>query len=146
MFHKRLTLEQVPPFCQGLAPSLKAKTAILLTGALGAGKTYFVKELLKALGGEEALSPTFSLINAYQSCQPYSLYHVDLYRLESSEDLETSGFWDLFADKNSVVLIEWASKIKKDELPLDWKTLCVDIHKVVDDENVREYRVTPEIS
>lgn len=142
MFHKKLTLEQVPSFCQDLAPSLHAKTAVLLTGTLGAGKTSFVQELLKTLGGEEALSPTFSLINSYPSQQPYSLYHVDLYRLESSEDLETSGFWDLFADTNSVVLIEWASKIKKDELPLDWKTLCVDIQKIAGDESIREYRVT----
>ncbi len=146
MFHKKLTLEQVSLFCQDLAPTLCAKTAVLLTGTLGAGKTRFVQELLKTLGGEEALSPTFSLINSYQSLQSYSLYHVDLYRLESSEQLETAGFWDLFADTNSVVLVEWASKINKDELPLDWQILCIDIQKITGEESVREYRMTSNIS
>ena len=138
---RTLTLEQVPAFCQNLIKSLHPQTAVLLTGTLGSGKTYLVKELLKALGGEEALSPTFSLINSYNSAQPYSIYHVDLYRLEDNEDLESSGFWDLFAEKNSVVLIEWASKISKEDLPLDWHILNVDIQKVPGQDSLREYQV-----
>jgi tRNA threonylcarbamoyladenosine biosynthesis protein TsaE len=55
--------------------------------------------------------------------------HVDLYRLESEEDLESTGFWDLFGQKKGLVVIEWSDRLNQDLLPLNWYKVKVDIAK-----------------
>lgn len=82
--------------------------AFSLEGPLGAGKTQFVKGLALGLGiGEEVCSPTFSLVHEYNSGR-LPLAHLDLYRLESAEELRALGFEDL-ADLG-VLAIEWGDK------------------------------------
>ncbi len=66
-------------------------------------------------------SPAFSIQHVYSSS--YGLiHHVDLYRLKDSEDLESTGFWDIFADraKTYLVILEWADRLNPDCLPLGW--------------------------
>ena len=86
--------------------TLKSGDVVCLTGDLGAGKTTFTKGIAKALGVPyEPVSPTFNLVNAYDG-EKMSLYHFDLYRLESTEDLYSIDFDDyLFSD--GVCVIEW---------------------------------------
>lgn len=81
---------------------------IALKGELGAGKTTFVQGLAKGLGVSEKYyitSPTFNIINEYTAGK-FTLCHLDLYRLESCEDLEDIGFDDLIEDMN-VIVVEW---------------------------------------
>ncbi len=88
---------------------------LLLYGPLGAGKTLFVSSLGKALGIEEKIkSPSFNLLNIY-SGERAELYHYDLYRLQSSSELEQLGFLEYWncrqmagqRDKRLIQAIEW---------------------------------------
>ena len=81
---------------------------VLLSGDLGSGKTTLTQGILHGLGADEfARSPTFVLVNEYVARLP--LYHVDLYRLDSLEEIEGLGLDDyLFGD--GLCVIEWANK------------------------------------
>lgn len=93
--------------------------SLWLSGDLGAGKTTFVRYFLQALGHKGAVkSPTYTLVEPYQingECIK-SVYHADLYRLQDSQELDFIGFFEYFDEKNSLVIIEWASQAK-DVLP-----------------------------
>ncbi len=94
--------------------------SIALNGDLGAGKTTFVKGLAKGLGVSEAYyitSPTFTLINEYPA-SPLTLYHLDLYRLSSAEELEYIGFDDI-VDADHVIVVEWPKILKDISYPFD---------------------------
>ena len=97
---------------------------VLLEGPLGAGKTQTIRFMTEALGVQEKdiSSPAFSLINVYTNPKGWDIYHLDLFRLNTPEDLESTGFWDIFANP-AIVFIEWADKLQKKELPFDWKKL-----------------------
>jgi len=99
---------------QKLAVSLKKGKIIGLYGELGSGKTTFVKGLAKGLGIKERIvSPTFVFIRPYACRQTKgSFYHVDLYRLEGSQDAQGLGLEEIFAERKAIVVIEWAGKIK----------------------------------
>jgi tRNA threonylcarbamoyladenosine biosynthesis protein TsaE len=83
---------------------------ILLIGDLGAGKTTFAKGLAAAYGGirhEEVSSPTFPLIHEYGD--PTTVYHIDLYRLDTEAEVESLGLDEIFA-RRAAVLLEWAER------------------------------------
>ncbi len=87
--------------------------SIALNGELGAGKTTFVQGFAKGLGVSEKYyitSPTYNIINEYPA-GVLSLCHLDLYRLESVDELETIGFDDLIDDTN-VIVVEWPEILK----------------------------------
>ncbi|OHB53945.1 MAG: tRNA (adenosine(37)-N6)-threonylcarbamoyltransferase complex ATPase subunit type 1 TsaE [Planctomycetes bacterium GWF2_50_10] len=93
--------------------NLKGGEIISLTGPLGAGKTHFVKGLALGLGagpGHNVSSPTFVLVNEYSA--RLEMYHIDAYRLENPHDFEMLGFDD-FCHPGSVVIIEWADKVRQ---------------------------------
>jgi tRNA threonylcarbamoyl adenosine modification protein YjeE len=104
-----------------IAKQLEIPVVLLLFGDLGAGKTQFARYLVEALGGEEVQSPSFSLENVYQG-KHGPIHHFDLYRLESEEEVETSGLWDAFSE-NGVVMIEWAERLRLGDLPMDWNQI-----------------------
>jgi len=86
--------------------------AIALIGPLGAGKTVFVKGLATGLGIDPRVvsSPTFVIAQQYVlPSGPETLHHVDLYRLESSMELESIGFYDMLAP-GQVAAVEWADR------------------------------------
>jgi len=86
---------------------------IALNGELGAGKTTFVQGFAKGLGVSEKYyitSPTYNLINEYPAGD-LTLCHLDLYRLESEEELETIGFEDLI-DNTHIIIVEWPEILK----------------------------------
>lgn len=83
---------------------------IALHGNLGAGKTTFVKYMLKNLGiQDEVLSPTFGLINEY-FIQDYTIYHLDLYRLKNTDEAIALGIDD-YIFSGAYCFIEWPDKI-----------------------------------
>ncbi|GBD39405.1 tRNA threonylcarbamoyladenosine biosynthesis protein TsaE [bacterium HR37] len=82
-----------------------------LKGELGAGKTVLVKGIARGLGvKEEPNSPTFVIMNAYHGRLP--LYHFDLYRITSIEELEEIGYEEFFFGKG-VSVVEWADRIEE---------------------------------
>ena len=98
-----------------LALELRPPKLVLLRGDLGAGKTTMVKgiaEAFEAASQDDVTSPTFTLIHEYRGPE-VSVYHIDLYRLETPRELETLGLDELIADERNVVLIEWGEKFPK---------------------------------
>jgi tRNA threonylcarbamoyladenosine biosynthesis protein TsaE len=91
---------------------------ILLDGALGAGKTIFVKGLASALGLDEhdITSPSFTLVNRYEA--RLTLYHLDLYRLADGASAAYAVDLDeLLSDEQAVIVIEWAERLRNYPLP-----------------------------
>ena len=125
-----------------LLPELRPQTLILLSGEVGAGKTTSVQIFLKLLGfdGKSGSSPSFAIHHRYENpTKSISLDHVDLYRLRDEEDLESTGFWDLFSQSKACVLVEWADRIREDSWPLHWRQ--IKIHLSVLTENQREIKI-----
>src|SRR3989338_5149079 len=101
-------------FAENLVKNLKFPSILGLSGELGSGKTAFTKFLAKYLGVKESIiSPTFTIINSYKiQNTKYKLIHIDCYRLLNPEKLLDLGFNDILQDKNSIVVIEWAERVK----------------------------------
>jgi tRNA threonylcarbamoyladenosine biosynthesis protein TsaE len=98
-----------------LAPRLRAMRMVILHGDLGAGKTTLVKGIAEALHAAEpddVTSPTFTLIHEYRGPE-VTLYHVDLYRIETQRELDTLGLDELFAEESNLVLLEWGEKFER---------------------------------
>ena len=88
---------------------------VLLRGDLGAGKTTMVKgiaEAFEAASQDDVTSPTFTLIHEYRGPE-VSVYHIDLYRIETERELATLGLEELIVDERNVVLIEWGEKFPR---------------------------------
>lgn len=91
-----------------LAMELPPKAVVLLIGQLGAGKTTLAKGIVQGLGAaqpDDVSSPTFTLIHEYSP----SVYHIDLYRLDTAAQVATLGLEEIF-DRRAVVLIEWGER------------------------------------
>ncbi len=91
-----------------LAKLLPTPSLVLLIGNLGAGKTTLAKGIVEGLGAssaDEVSSPTFPLIHEYSS----SVFHIDLYRLDTALEVESLGLDDIF-DRHAVVLMEWGER------------------------------------
>jgi tRNA threonylcarbamoyladenosine biosynthesis protein TsaE len=98
------------------AEMLTPPKLVLLRGDLGAGKTTLVKgiaEAFQAASAEDVTSPTFTLVHEYRGPRA-SLFHIDLYRIDTPRQLETLGLDDLITD-NSILLIEWGEKFTRFE-------------------------------
>jgi tRNA threonylcarbamoyladenosine biosynthesis protein TsaE len=94
-----------------LAPSLEPGTVLGLEGDLGAGKTQFVRGLARGLGSDERVhSPTFSLLHSYSRGR-LPLFHLDLYRLETDEQIMGAGLEEYFRPEG-VAVIEWMDRWK----------------------------------
>ena len=79
-------------------------------GHMGSGKTTFIKEICRQLGATDVVtSPTFSLVNEYSTASGETLYHFDLYRINSIEELFDLGYEDYFFS-DSYIFVEWAEK------------------------------------
>jgi tRNA threonylcarbamoyladenosine biosynthesis protein TsaE len=103
-----------------LASLLSPPKLVVLRGDLGAGKTTLVKgiaEGFKAASQEDVTSPTFTLIHEYRGPSA-TVYHIDLYRVDTQRELETLGLDDLMNDQ-SVLLIEWGDKFGRFERERD---------------------------
>lgn len=117
-------------------PAIQPRTLFLLEGEVGAGKTELVKIVCAALGLRDVQSPTFAFHQTYTS-EKQTLHHVDLYRLKSEEDLESTGFWDLFEDEGSTLFIEWSNLIQSEAWPWGWKIVRLQIQKIASKPSAR---------
>lgn len=104
-------------FAQALASRLRGGEVLALIGDLGAGKTVFARGLAAGLGVKENVnSPTFVLMKVYRvKDRPgvRQFVHIDAYRLESGAELKQIGVEDFLGKQDTVVLIEWADRVKK---------------------------------
>ncbi len=109
---------------RALARVLVAGDAVALSGPLGSGKTCLVRAVVRALGrpDEEVPSPTFTLVQTYD-LPAFTLWHFDLYRLESPGEADELGFEDALAD--GVSMIEWPERLGP-VLPPGWLRIALD--------------------
>ena len=93
-----------------LAAVLQPGTVIAYTGDLGAGKTAFTRGLAKGLGADDRVtSPTYTIVNEYLSGR-LPLFHFDMYRLGSSDDLFDIG-WEDYLERKGVCAVEWSENV-----------------------------------
>jgi tRNA threonylcarbamoyladenosine biosynthesis protein TsaE len=93
-----------------LTELLVAPKLIVLRGDLGMGKTTLVRGMAAALGAaDDVTSPTFTLVHEYRG-RKTRLIHLDLYRLETENELETVGLWELADAPDALVMVEWGDK------------------------------------
>ena len=94
-----------------LASCLKPGTVIAYRGDLGAGKTAFTRGLARGLGvTERVTSPTYTIVNEYLSGR-MPLFHFDMYRLSSSDDLWDIG-WEDYIERGGVCAVEWSENVR----------------------------------
>ena len=106
------SVEETIELGRTLASELWPPRLVLLRGDLGAGKTTMVKgiaEAFNAASQEDVTSPTFTLIHEYRAPE-MSVYHIDLYRIDTPRELATLGLDELINDERNLVLIEWGEK------------------------------------
>ena len=108
------SVEQTIELGRKIGSKLKGGEVISLIGPLGSGKTHLIKGIAAGIGAQDAHhqvnSPTFVLINEYSG--RLEVFHIDAYRVESVEEFERLGVYDLIGP-GSVILIEWADKVKE---------------------------------
>lgn len=126
--------EEMKNFASDLAKSFESGKTVLLSGDLGTGKTTFSQYFLKALGVQRVTSPTFAIFNEYgvERREIDRVFHFDLYRLGSTEELEELGFYEIVDDKLSHVLVEWPEKA---EVIMPEDAIRIEIEHGKDDES-----------
>ena len=118
---------EMADFAKKIADEAKVGDVIGLKGTLGAGKSFFAKHFINFLSEKprEVLSPTFNLLYSYET-KKGEIFHFDLYRLKTSDELENIGFFD--ALQNGISLIEWpeiaAEYLKNNYLEIEIKTVA----------------------
>ena len=102
--------EQTEAVGTALGKALKPGAVIAYKGDLGAGKTAFTRGVACGLGAKESVtSPTYTIVNEYLSGQ-YPLFHFDMYRLASSDDLFDIG-WEDYLSRGGVCAVEWSENV-----------------------------------
>ena len=126
---KNFSLEDLASIAAEIISSVKNKT-LLFYGEMGDGKTTFIKEICQQLGILDNISsPTFSLVNEYQTSKKEKVFHFDFYRIEEEEEALDIGIEEYF-DSDAWCLVEWPENIEN-LLPLD----AAQIHlSILDDE------------
>ena len=120
--------EETRSLASKFAANLKPGDVVTLDGDLGAGKTAFTSGLVCGLGNKEYVtSPTFTIVNEYRKGN-IPVFHFDVYRLESIDDLYDIGFDD-YISQNGICVIEWADIIRDG---LDMPYYEVRINKILD--------------
>lgn len=121
-----------------IASSLKPGDIIALYGDLGSGKTRLVKGICEGLKVNDMVnSPTFMLVNEYSSEIIGAVYHFDLYRMKTENEILEMGFKDYLID-NAVILIEWPEHIER-QLPA--KTIKIHLSHSAESENQRWIKI-----
>lgn len=120
--HLKLTEDELREWGEHLGKSINPPLLITLTGELGAGKTTLAQAICLGYGVEAPVtSPTYALVQEY-SAPRSAVFHIDLYRLESPEQLTNLGWDDILASR-ALILVEWPERagprLPEDHLPID---------------------------
>ncbi|MGB5462780.1 MAG: tRNA (adenosine(37)-N6)-threonylcarbamoyltransferase complex ATPase subunit type 1 TsaE [Aureibaculum sp.] len=128
-------LSDLPEIAQKIINNVPNKV-LLFYGKMGVGKTTLIKEIVKQLKVEDLVSsPTFSLVNEYQTSEGKTIYHFDFYRIEKEEEALDIGIDDYFYN-NEWCLVEWPEKVKN-LLPLN----AVEIHLSMNNDESRNISI-----
>ena len=114
--------EETTELGREIASRLTAPVLVLLSGDLGSGKTTLTKGIVSGLGAareEDVTSPTFTLVHVFHNHA--KIYHVDLYRIENFQSLESLGLEDALAEP-AILIIEWSERFS---LRSDWPRLRI---------------------
>jgi tRNA threonylcarbamoyladenosine biosynthesis protein TsaE len=104
-----LTQAELEEWGERFGAAARPPLVVAISGDLGAGKTTLVRAICRGAGvRDEVTSPTFSLVHLYAG-PAFPIYHLDLYRVESPEELTNIGWDDLIAD-HAIVLVEWPER------------------------------------
>ncbi len=119
IIHTCNSLQQMQTIAAELVQQWQPGQVICLSGTLGAGKTTLVQAMLQAMGYQDKVtSPTFTIVEPY-TINDLEIYHFDLYRLESPDELEMIGFHHYF-NPNSICFIEWPEKAGNALPKINW--------------------------
>lgn len=100
------SLKEMRDFANKLAPLLRDNDVLNLIGEMGAGKTTFTGYLTESFGITDSSSPTFAIVNIYEGDK--TIYHLDLYRLDSPDELLDIDYETYFYPEDAISIIEWA--------------------------------------
>jgi tRNA threonylcarbamoyladenosine biosynthesis protein TsaE len=137
MTYRTQSEEETIALGERLASDLPRRRLVLLVGELGAGKTTLAKGIVKGLSAgspDEVSSPTFTLIHEYGGNG--TVYHVDLYRLDTVREVETLGLEELL-EREAIVLVEWGERFPR-LLPRE----RTEIHIRATEDDAREIEVS----
>jgi tRNA threonylcarbamoyladenosine biosynthesis protein TsaE len=113
-------VEKTIALAQEFSSYLQPGDLVAFYGKLGSGKTLFIKAICQKLGiVQEATSPSFTIMNEYQTFDQQFIYHFDFYRIEKSNELQQLGL-DEFFYGDSICLVEWADRIESFLPPHRW--------------------------
>ena len=136
MEHRSGSVEETERLGQALAERLGPGAVVAFTGDLGAGKTAFVRGLARGLGiPDRVTSPTFTIVNEYEGGR-LPLFHFDMYRLGSADELFHIG-WEDYLARGGVCAVEWSENVAE---AIEDDAVRVDIARGEDD-NSRVIRV-----
>jgi len=106
------SLEEINEIARTFLQVVKEKRVFALYGAMGVGKTTFVKAICEEFGVKDPInSPTFAIVNEYHTKQDDIIYHFDFYRIDDVEEAYDFGYEDYFYS-NNFCFIEWPEKIE----------------------------------
>ncbi len=129
MVFKTKNVQETEQIAERLAKHLKGNEVIAFFGGLGMGKTAFTRGLCKGLNFPDGVnSPTFSLVNQYDA--DFTVYHFDMYRINTYDDLYFTGYFDYL--DTAILVIEWSENIEN-ALPDDY--IRVEISKGENDDD-----------
>lgn len=130
--------KETEKIAEDFAKKLNRGDVIAYEGPMGMGKTAFTRGLCRGLGIDDSdvSSPTFALVHEYKG-DGKTLYHFDMYRIDTMDDLYSTGFFD-YLDTDGILAIEWSENINS---ALPKGTIYVTIESVNDDENKRKITI-----
>ena len=107
------SLDDLPEAAQAVIDALDDRTVVAFRGEMGAGKTTLISAILERLGsGDSVTSPTFALVNQYDTADGRPVYHFDFYRIERIEEAYDFGYEEYFYSGN-LCLVEWPEKVEE---------------------------------
>lgn len=129
-------LGDLPEAAEEILDALDGRNVVAFFGTMGAGKTTLIREICEQLGSEDVVtSPTFALVNRYNSANGRPIFHFDFYRIERPEEAFDMGYEEYFYS-GELCLVEWPEKIEE-LLPDDVMTVTI----TIDGDSARTFEI-----
>jgi len=130
------SLNDLPDAAEAVVGALGGRTVVAFRGAMGAGKTTLISEIVALLGAEDTVtSPTFAIVNQYSGAGGRRIYHFDFYRIDDIREAYDFGYEEYFYS-GDLCLVEWPEKIEE-LLPEDVMTVRITVDS--EDERTIEF-------